>query len=72
MKLTAIKKKVASMPAAAKASLALMLTEILSKGFAVLTAPIYTRLMTQTEYGVTTLFFSWYDILVIFTGLCLC
>lgn len=67
-----LKKRLAAMPAAAKASLALMLTEILSKGFAILTAPIYTRLMSQTEYGVTTLFFSWYDILVIFTGLCLC
>lgn len=58
-----------SMPV--KASIALMFTQLIQKGLSVLTAPIYTRLLTTQEYGMASIFFSWYDILIIFTGLCL-
>lgn len=57
--------------APAKASLVLMMTQMIQKGLAVITSPIYTRLLTTSEYGEVSLFFSWYEIFVIFTGLCL-
>ena len=53
------------------ASVALMLTQLIQKGLQVITSPIYTRLLTTDEYGTVSLFFSWYEIMVIFTGLCL-
>lgn len=59
------------MSPAAKASIALMMSQLIQKGLALLTSPIYTRLLTTDEYGEVSLFFSWYEILVIFTGLCL-
>lgn len=56
---------------AAKASVMLMITQMIQKGLSLLTSPIYTRMLTTTEYGEVSLFFSWYEIFVIFTGLCL-
>ncbi|MDE5753718.1 MAG: oligosaccharide flippase family protein [Oscillospiraceae bacterium] len=53
------------------ASAALMFTQLIQKGLQLITAPIYTRLLTPDEYGQVSLFFSWYEIMVIFTGLCL-
>ncbi|MFV0364819.1 MAG: lipopolysaccharide biosynthesis protein [Suipraeoptans sp.] len=69
-----IKKKLNNLSAlspAAKASLVLMMTQMIQKGLSIITSPIYTRLMTTSEYGEVTLFFSWYEILIIFTGFCL-
>lgn len=54
-----------------KASIALMITQLVQKGLQIITAPIYTRLLSTYEYGQVSLFFSWYEIMVIFTGLCL-
>lgn len=56
---------------AAKASLVLMATQMIQKGLSLITSPIYTRLLSTSEYGEVSLFFSWYEIFVIFTGLCL-
>ncbi|MCD7892801.1 MAG: oligosaccharide flippase family protein [Erysipelotrichaceae bacterium] len=56
---------------AAKASIVLMVSQVIQKGLSVITSPIYTRLLTTDEYGQVSLFFSWYEILIIFTGLCL-
>ena len=53
------------------ASAALMFTQLIQKGLQLITAPIYTRLLDPDEYGQVSLFFSWYEIMVIFTGLCL-
>ncbi len=53
------------------ASGALMMTQLIQKGLQLITAPIYTRLLSTDEYGQVSLFFSWYEIMVIFTGLCL-
>lgn len=59
------------MSLAAKASIVLMMTRLITKGLHLITSPIFTRLMTTEEYGHVTNFFSWYDILITFTGLCL-
>jgi O-antigen/teichoic acid export membrane protein len=41
----------------------------LQKGISFITVPIFTRLMSTEEYGVYTLYTSWYQILIIFTSL---
>ncbi len=56
---------------AAKASVVLMSTQMIQKGLSLITSPIFTRLLSTSEYGEVSLFFSWYEIFVIFTGLCL-
>lgn len=64
-------KKRGRFSAPAKASFVLMITQLIQKGLAVITTPIYTRLLTTAEYGQVSVFFSWYEILVIFSGFCL-
>ena len=64
-------KKIEKLSAPAKASFVLMLTQLIQKGLAVITTPIFTRLLTTAEYGQVSVFFSWYEILVIFSGFCL-
>ena len=64
-------RKIQRVSAPAKASFVLMLTQLIQKGLAVITTPIYTRLLTTAEYGQVSVFFSWYEILVIFSGFCL-
>lgn len=41
----------------------------LQKGISFITVPIFTRMMSTEEYGVYTLYSSWYQILLIFTSL---
>ena len=41
----------------------------LQKGISFITVPIFTRMMSTEEYGVYTLYTSWYQILLIFTSL---
>lgn len=53
----------------AKASLWYIVCNVLNKGVALLTTPIFTRFLTEEEFGEFTLFQSWYAILVIFTSL---
>lgn len=48
-----------------------MCTQMIQKGLSLITSPLYTRLLSTTEFGEVSLFFSWYEIFVIFTGLCL-
>lgn len=54
---------------AAKASIVLMVTQIVQKGLQLLMSPILTRLLSTEEYGQVSVFLSWYEIMFIFTGL---
>lgn len=47
------------------------ITSILLRAVSILTAPIFTRLLTTSDYGHVSNFTSWHNILYIFTGLCL-
>lgn len=40
-----------------------------NKGIALLTTPIFTRILTEEQYGTFAIFQSWFNILVIFTSL---
>ncbi|MDR1203494.1 MAG: oligosaccharide flippase family protein, partial [Tannerellaceae bacterium] len=53
----------------AKASFWYTVSNILQKGISVIVIPIYTRLMSPEQYGIVSIFFSWYSIICIFTTL---
>lgn len=61
-----ILKKYSSLPQIAKASFWFLICSVLQKGISVITTPIFTRLMTSSEYGVYNVFISWENILTIF------
>lgn len=52
-----------------KASLWFMGCNILQKGISFITVPIFTRMMTASDYGVYSLFCSWESVLAIFVTL---
>lgn len=64
-----IMKKYRQMPAPAKASVWYAVCSILQKGISFVVIPIYTRILTTTEYGQYSVFQSWSNILIIFATL---
>lgn len=46
-------------------------SNILLRAVSILTAPIFTRLLTTSDYGKVSNFSSWQNILLVFCGLCL-
>lgn len=52
-----------------KASMWYTFSNVLVKSVALLTTPIFTRLMTKAEYGTFTIFQSWFNIIFIFSTL---
>lgn len=59
-----IKKRV-KLPAPVKASAWALICGVLNKGVAVITTPIFTRIMTTDQYGQYNVFSSWLSILTI-------
>lgn len=64
--LTDLLKKYNSLPIQVTASFWFLICSFLQKGISVLTTPIFTRLLTTTEYGRFNIFNSWLGILTIF------
>lgn len=58
-------KKYKSLSAQAKASIWYLFCGLLQKGISLLTTPIFTRIMTQSEYGQFNVYLSWFSILSI-------
>ena len=54
--------KLREVPVGVKASVSYVLASFLSSGIAYLTTPLYTRLLTDVEYGRTSLFLTWFNI----------
>lgn len=52
-----------------KASIWYTICNVINKGIALLSTPIFTRVMTEEQYGTFTIFQSWYSIIFIFTSL---
>lgn len=67
--MSSVLKKYRSLPQIAKASFWFLICSVLQKGISVITTPIFTRLMTSSEYGVYNVFSSWENILAIFITL---
>lgn len=68
-KITALKNKYVNLSSPVKASLWFTVCNILNKGIALISTPIFTRLMTTDEYGDYTVFQSWYALILIFSSL---
>ena len=56
------------MPIQVKASLWFLICSFLQKGISVISTPIFTRLMTTTEFGNYNVFNSWLEIITIFVS----
>ena len=55
--------------AQAKASIAFLLAGVFQKGIQIITTPIYTRIMSTSQYGDYNTYNAWYNILSIFISL---
>lgn len=62
-------KKYQALPVTMKASIWFLLCSFVQKAIAVITTPIFTRIMTTAEYGAFNVFVSWQGILTIFVSL---
>ncbi len=60
-----IKNRVKKMSIASKASLALIVAKFFQNALSMITAPLFTRIMSQSEYGVISTFNSWKSVLYI-------
>lgn len=61
--------KYMSLPQAVRASFWSMICIATQRGVTLLSTPIFTRLLTREQYGVFTVYQSWYTILVVFATL---
>ncbi len=52
-----------------KASLWFTLSSVVQRGISLLTTPIFTRVLTTEQYGVYSVYQSWYSIIIIFATL---
>lgn len=62
-------KKYKAFPEPAKAALWFTICSILQRGIQFIVVPIYTRVLTTTEYGYYSVFTSWTEIIMIFCTL---
>ena len=69
MKFAGLTSKYRSMPAQVKASLWFLICSFMQKGISALTTPIFTRLLSTTEYGQYGVFNSWSGIISVFVTL---
>ena len=69
MKVMQLQNKYNKMPLPVKASLWYTIGNVLNKGIALISTPIFTRILTEEQYGTFAIFQSWFSILIIFTSL---
>lgn len=62
-------KKYVNLSASVKASMWFAVCNILQKGISFITVPIFTRIMSTEQYGVYSVYQSWYTIIAIFATL---
>jgi len=62
-------KKYKEMSPVAKSSMALVLAKFFQKGLSLVTSPVFTRIMPQTEYGVVSTYLSWQTVIYIIATL---
>lgn len=69
MSITKLVQKYKLMPVQVRASLWFLICSFLQKGISMITTPIFTRLMSTSEYGSYNVFNSWYGIISIVVAL---
>ena len=62
-------KRYRELPDPVKASMWFMAASIVSKGISMFTTPIFTRLLTTEQYGIYSIYQSWYSIIAVFATL---
>lgn len=67
--LDVIKEKYGGLSTPAKASIWFAICSFMQKGISMITVPIFTRILTTEQYGVFTVYQSWYNIIAIFATL---
>ena len=67
--LSILKSKYNLMPIQVKASFWFLICSFLQKGISVITTPIFTRLLTTSEYGQLNVFNSWLGIITIIVSM---
>lgn len=63
--------KFKNLPQGVKASVAFFIASLVTKGIAYITTPLFTRLLTTTEYGQVSLYLTWENIFGILAMFCL-
>ena len=66
-----LKTKYVNTPVQVRASLWFLICSFLQRGISMLTTPIFTRLLSTSEYGQYSIFNSWLGIITIFVSLSL-
>ena len=61
--------KYSSLSHGVKAGLWFTFCNLVQKGISFITMPIFTRIMSQADYGIYNTYLSWYNFLLIFTSL---
>ena len=57
------------MPPAVRSSLWFSICNFMQRGIALITVPVFTRLLTTEEYGVCNVYFAWAEMILVFTSL---
>lgn len=63
--------RVKNVPPPVMASIAFFAMSVIEKGLVFITSPIYTRMLSQNEYGQVAVFLSWLSLLGVLTMFCL-
>lgn len=63
------KKRYEAVSKPVKASVWFVICFIIQRGMQFLSMPIYTRIMTQEDYGIYSVFLSWFNVICVFTSL---
>ena len=62
-------KKYRDIPIQARASFWFLICGILQNGLSIITLPIFTRLLTTEQYGMSSTYFAWNDLIVVICSL---
>lgn len=68
-RLKSVKQNYLNLSPPVKASLWFTICSILQKGVSLLSIPIFTRLLTTSQYGTYSVYQSWYDVIKLFATL---
>ena len=65
------KKAKISMPVGFKSAIVYLFATVFTRGLAIITTPIFTRIMTTDQVGVVNLYSSWYSMITVVSTLAL-
>ena len=58
--------KIRNIPTGAKSAIVYTASSVFTRGLAIITVPIFTRLMTTEQIGVVNIYNSWYSLISAF------